>query len=150
MARQMVRTGRGREGRPSPDPAERYERWERDFFAAQQELAAVTEEATAAAELQREALVRQREVSRRCVALLKKFPGVENAPSKAPVVGELLSDKEAAQMLGLSRVYLRKGRMNGFFAEGVTPPPFIRLGRMIRYRRDDLERWIEERKGGYK
>jgi predicted DNA-binding transcriptional regulator AlpA len=58
---------------------------------------------------------------------------------------QVVNARELHEFLGVG-----KGRMNGFFAEGVTPPPFIRLGRMIRYRRDDLERWIEERKGGYK
>jgi len=151
MARQKTRSDRGGEEVPHPDPTERYERWERDFFAAQKELAAIREEIAVATERQRELSERQREISGRCVALLEKLPGclLQPSPPLSTSGGALLSYVEAARILGFSSGYLRKARMNGFLGSsskgGVTPPPCIRLGRMVRYRREDLERWIAER-----
>jgi len=81
MARQKTRPDRGGEEVPHPDPTERYERWERDFFAAQKELAAIREEIAVATERQRELSERQREISGRCVALLEKLPGCLLQPS---------------------------------------------------------------------
>lgn len=50
---------------------------------------------------------------------------------------ELLTVDEAAQELNLSASWLNKLRLKG---EG---PSFIRLGRLVRYTREDLEAWIE-------
>ncbi len=52
----------------------------------------------------------------------------------------LLSEKETAKLLGFSIRSLQKWRTTG---EG---PLFVRVSaRAIRYRREDLNRWIEER-----
>jgi len=43
----------------------------------------------------------------------------------------LLSEVETAAYLGMSRSFLRQGRMNGD-REGRTPtPPYLRIGRII-------------------
>ncbi len=52
--------------------------------------------------------------------------------------GEFLNTKEAAEALGLSPITLRKWRCLG------KGPGYLRLNpRLIRYRRADLEAWLE-------
>lgn len=50
---------------------------------------------------------------------------------------ELLTEKEAARRMRFAPGYLRKLRVTG------GSPPFIRIGRSIRYRPEDLDGWIE-------
>ena len=53
-----------------------------------------------------------------------------------------LNEKQAAAYIGMSVPYLRCDRMNGH-REGRTPgPPYIRIGRTIRYLREDLDDWL--------
>jgi len=51
----------------------------------------------------------------------------------------LLTQREAAALLCLSERTLERFRVVG------TGPPFIRAGRLVRYREDDLESWIASR-----
>ncbi len=55
---------------------------------------------------------------------------------------ELLRDPEAAKILGTTAVRLRNARVTGMLGD-VPAPPFVKLGRAVRYRRSDLEAWIE-------
>lgn len=63
--------------------------------------------------------------------------------------GKALTEYEAAKFIGMSRSYLRQSRMNGN-REGRTPaPPWLKIGRSIRYRVDDLDSWLDQfRQGG--
>ena len=57
-------------------------------------------------------------------------------------MGVLLTEAEAAKILGMSRRWLQRTRLAGGDA-----PPFIRLGGrrgQIRYRREDLDAWTAE------
>lgn len=55
------------------------------------------------------------------------------------------SEKEASTYIGMSRSFLRKGRMNGELESSIPPPPHIRMGsRTIRYLREDLDAWLEQ------
>ena len=54
----------------------------------------------------------------------------------------LLTEQEAAEYLSLSRSYLAQSRCYGS-PEG---PPFIRLGRAIRYCLADLDAFIADRR----
>ena len=57
----------------------------------------------------------------------------------------LIGEAEAAQMLGVSRGFLRQARMNGTLPGRRPGPPFIRVGlRGIRYSLRDLMSWIQE------
>jgi predicted DNA-binding transcriptional regulator AlpA len=47
-----------------------------------------------------------------------------------------LTERDAARIDGLSVSWHRTARMRGI------GPPYIRIGRTIRYRRADLERWL--------
>ena len=55
---------------------------------------------------------------------------------------KLLSTTETANLLGLARNTLEHARVKG------SGPPFIRLGRRVRYRSEDVEAWVSERRVG--
>ena len=52
-----------------------------------------------------------------------------------------LSPKDAAEYLGCSRNFLDKARLTN-----IPPIPFTRLGRHIRYDRNDLDAFLEGQK----
>jgi predicted DNA-binding transcriptional regulator AlpA len=52
----------------------------------------------------------------------------------------LLTPPEAAKFLKMSVSWLAKARMRG------DGPPFVRIGRSIRYREDDLRQWLKGRR----
>jgi predicted DNA-binding transcriptional regulator AlpA len=54
-------------------------------------------------------------------------------------IDRLLRPKEAAQVLAVSVSWLAKSRMRG------DGPPFIRIGRSIRYREAELLHWMRSR-----
>ena len=58
--------------------------------------------------------------------------------------GQLLSEKAACGYLAVSRSFLAKARMNGRLSGHTAGPPFIKLGRAVRYRRSDLDQWLNE------
>lgn len=47
----------------------------------------------------------------------------------------LLTEQQAAELLQVSQSYLRKIRYNG------SGPRFLKLGRLVRYKRSDLMAW---------
>lgn len=57
-------------------------------------------------------------------------------------MSELLTVSEAANRLKLSESYLNKARLTG------GGPRFVRLGRAIRYRGDDLDAWVQSQAAG--
>jgi len=63
-----------------------------------------------------------------------------------------LSEIEAAIYIKMSRSYLRQDRMNGIRENRTPGPRYVRIGRRIRYLRDDLDAWLEahavDREGG--
>jgi predicted DNA-binding transcriptional regulator AlpA len=52
----------------------------------------------------------------------------------------LLSTEQAAQFLGVAEVTLRQWRWRNLDDQ----PPFIRIGRLVRYAPDDLRSWIQD------
>lgn len=60
--------------------------------------------------------------------------------SSHPSFISLLSEKQAAGVLGLSIRTLQSWRLRG------GGPMFVKAGRAVRYRTADLERWVEERR----
>jgi hypothetical protein len=50
---------------------------------------------------------------------------------------------EAAEYIAMSRIFLRQDRMNGFRKNRTPGPHFIRIGRNIRYLKEDLDAWLE-------
>jgi len=58
----------------------------------------------------------------------------------------LLSERDAARFLSVSRSYLANGRMSGSREHGADPPPWIKLGTAVRYRLSDLREWVAARR----
>lgn len=54
-----------------------------------------------------------------------------------------LTEKEAARYLSMSRSYLRRARMDGQVGQRTPGPPFIKLGRSVRYLVADLDGWLQ-------
>jgi len=49
----------------------------------------------------------------------------------------LLSDRDVARIIGRARSTLQKDRVSG---QGI---PFVRVGRLVRYRAEDVERFLK-------
>jgi predicted DNA-binding transcriptional regulator AlpA len=62
-----------------------------------------------------------------------------NAPVKATALEPLLHPRDAAQILNVSTSWLAKARMRG------DGPPFIRVGRSVRYGGAALLQWVKSR-----
>lgn len=55
-----------------------------------------------------------------------------------------LTEKQAAAYIGMSRSFLRHARIDGN-REGRTPAPrFVKIGRAVRYPRDELDAFLAE------
>ena len=61
------------------------------------------------------------------------------------VTPQTLSEREAAEYIGMSRQFLRRCRMTGPNKSGTRGPVFLRLpnGRSIRYLISDLDAWLQ-------
>ena len=55
-----------------------------------------------------------------------------------------LKEKEASEYIGMSRSFLRQDRMNGFRDSRTPGPRFLKIGRSIRYLKEDLDTWLNE------
>ena len=56
----------------------------------------------------------------------------------------LLTEKQAAPYIGMSRSFLRQSRMNGKRENRTPGPPFLKIGRKVLYLADDLDAWLLE------
>lgn len=55
-----------------------------------------------------------------------------------------LTEKETSNYIGMSRSFLRQSRMNGNRENHTPAPPFIKIGRSVRYLKQDLDTWLDE------
>lgn len=53
-----------------------------------------------------------------------------------------LSEREAGKYIGMSRSFLAQSRMDGLRDNRTPAPPFIKIGRSVRYLREDLDQWL--------
>lgn len=53
-----------------------------------------------------------------------------------------LTEKEAAEYIGMSRSFLRKDRMDGIRENRTPGPQFLKLGKSVRYLKEDLDVWL--------
>ena len=60
-----------------------------------------------------------------------------------PIKSRVLSEIETSQYIGMSRSYLRQARMEGNRDSRTPAPPFIKIGRSVRYLREDLDNWLD-------
>jgi hypothetical protein len=56
----------------------------------------------------------------------------------------LLTERQAAPYIGMSRSFLRQSRMNGERQNRTAGPPFLKIGRKVLYLADDLDDWLLE------
>lgn len=59
-----------------------------------------------------------------------------------PVAPAALKEMEAARYIGMSRSFLAQARMDGQRTNRTPAPPFIKIGRSVRYLRQDLDNWL--------
>lgn len=62
---------------------------------------------------------------------------------KSPIECINYSTREAALFIGVCKSALDKSRVSGELF-GQTAPPFLKLGRSIRYRVEDLKAWLDQ------
>ncbi len=55
---------------------------------------------------------------------------------------QTLPDREAAIYIGMSESWLRQSRVTG----NPDAPPFLKIGRSVRYLRSDLDIWLERQR----
>jgi predicted DNA-binding transcriptional regulator AlpA len=53
------------------------------------------------------------------------------------------SDREAAAYIGMSESFLRISRMDGDRSNRTPGPNFIKVGKAVRYLKEDLDAWLE-------
>ena len=53
-----------------------------------------------------------------------------------------IDEKDAAIYIGMSVAYLRRSRMEGNRKNRTPAPPFIKIGRSVRYLINDLDTWL--------
>jgi excisionase family DNA binding protein len=56
------------------------------------------------------------------------------------------TESEASEYCGISRSALRQARAEGVRVGRIHSPPFVKLGRSVRYLKEDLDRWLESRR----
>ncbi len=56
----------------------------------------------------------------------------------------LLTERQAAPYIGMSRSFLRQSRMNGRRQNRTPGPPFLKIGRKVLYLAEDLDTWLLE------
>ncbi|MEH6470330.1 MAG: hypothetical protein V7752_03695 [Halopseudomonas sp.] len=61
-------------------------------------------------------------------------------PAQSP---RALSEIEAANYISMSRSFLAQSRMDGHREGRTQAPPFIKIGRSVRYLREDLDHWLD-------
>jgi len=55
---------------------------------------------------------------------------------------QAFTEREAAQYICMSRSFLAQARMEGQRLNRTQAPPFIKIGRSVRYLRKDLDQWL--------
>ena len=60
------------------------------------------------------------------------------------VAKKALTEAETAIYISMSQSFLRQARMNGDRIGRAPGPPFLRIGRAIRYLREDLDTWLDQ------
>ena len=53
-----------------------------------------------------------------------------------------IDEKDASRYIGMSIAYLRRSRMEGNHNNQTPAPPFIKIGRSVRYLVSDLDDWL--------
>jgi predicted DNA-binding transcriptional regulator AlpA len=54
------------------------------------------------------------------------------------------TETEASTYIGMSRSFLRQDRMNGVRENRTPGPKFLKIGRSVRYLKEDLDIWLAQ------
>ena len=65
------------------------------------------------------------------------------AVKRDEITKRVLSEIETSQYIGMSRSFLRQARMEGNRDNRTPAPPFIKIGRSVRYLKEDLDQWLD-------
>jgi predicted DNA-binding transcriptional regulator AlpA len=66
-----------------------------------------------------------------------------NVVKRDGIVKRVLSEIETSEYIGMSRSFLRQARMEGNRDNRTPAPPFIKIGRSVRYLKEDLDNWLD-------
>ena len=58
--------------------------------------------------------------------------------------GDMVTEQETAEIIGMSVQFLRQSRMDGTRANRTAGPPYHKIGRSVRYKVGDLTDWLDE------
>ena len=70
--------------------------------------------------------------------------GLDQQAALTTVIPEALGEADAAFYCGMSVSFLRQDRSNGHRARRTRGPPYLKIGRAVRYRRKDLDQWLAD------
>ncbi len=59
-----------------------------------------------------------------------------------PIEPRALTELQAARYIGMSRSFLAQSRMEGKRDNHTPAPQFIKVGRSVRYLREELDNWL--------
>jgi hypothetical protein len=59
---------------------------------------------------------------------------------------EFVDEKQAAEYVGMSVAFLRRGRIQGTLGNRTPSPPFYKKGTRVQYSRADLDLWLATRR----
>lgn len=68
---------------------------------------------------------------------------LENLNSNSSTA-RVFTEQQTSSYIGMSRSYLRQARMDGNRDNRTPAPPFIKIGRSVRYLREDLDAWLDQ------
>jgi len=73
-----------------------------------------------------------------------KLPSADLKPKAPAATALLVTEPEAATALGVSPGTLKAARLHRLESNPLRELPHVRIGRSVRYRKDDIARWIED------
>jgi predicted DNA-binding transcriptional regulator AlpA len=76
----------------------------------------------------------------------KRKQPVAAAAQKPVADSPALRERQAAEHIGFSSEWLRKARRGVLLNNATPPPPYIQVGRNVRYLRSDLDAWLAARR----
>jgi hypothetical protein len=71
---------------------------------------------------------------------------MSDSSSTNTIISTLLKTSDAAKYLGTSAQMLRLSRHTGELYKGIPTPKFTKCGRIVLYKRTELERWVDQHK----
>ncbi|CAH0535372.1 hypothetical protein VST7929_02951 [Vibrio stylophorae] len=63
--------------------------------------------------------------------------------TQSTIIKRAYTEQETSAYIGMSRSFLRQSRMDGLRNHRTDAPPFIKIGRTVRYLKEDLDAWLE-------